>query len=503
MKNKEMLRSGSYEDISLMPTTENSLSKFIRRNKKAVLIGFVFLLIVIGLSVGLSIYFTRQEAAPEEIKHKCSGIAKSIIDYALHNSDTKVYSRLGYLCNTFGSRLSGSDNLESSLKWMVDEMALDNLSLPHHEPVYVPTWIRGNEYVKMVSPVTKSIGMLGLGGSANTNGSEITAKVIVVNSYADLQNKSHLVPGNIVLFNVPFTTYGATVQYRSSGAVQASKYGAVAALVRSVTPVSLYTPHTGATNYDTSIAPPIPFAAITVEDADYMQYLYNTDPNNNITVTIYMESHFLSDSLSSNIMAEITGSEFPYQVVSIGGHTDSWDVGQGAMDDGGGVLVAWEAVRILHALGLKPKRTVRVVGWTNEENGLRGGNAYAKDHANETHIFAIESDGGATRPNGISVHNDVTDEAFAMLKAVANLLKSIGADSLTKGGGGADVNPLIQFKAPVAGLDTDGTKYFWYHHTNADTFDKMNEDELRRCAATLAVHAYCIADAEDDLPRLK
>eukprot|EP00026_Physarum_polycephalum_P007671 Phypoly_transcript_07736.p1 GENE.Phypoly_transcript_07736~~Phypoly_transcript_07736.p1 ORF type:complete len:522 (+),score=65.84 Phypoly_transcript_07736:135-1568(+) len=458
------------------------------------LIGLVILVVVGAIIGGIGFYIAKKDD-----KHPCADAAERIIDAAM-NSPSLAYPRLGYMCNTFGNRLSGSQSLELALDWIVQEMAKDNLSNPHHEPVMVPTWIRGTEYLNMVTPFSRPLGMLGLGGSANTNGSVITAKVIVVSSLADLQNKSSLVPGNIVLFNVNFTTYGQTVRYRSSGGTEASKYGAVAALVRSIAPYSLYTPHTGGTGYNTTAAPAIPFAAITIEDSQWMQYLY--DQGTEITVSLYMESHFLNDSLSSNIMAEVTGSEFPNEVVAIGGHTDSWDVGQGAMDDGGGVFVSWEAVRLLHTLGLKPKRTVRVVGWVNEENGLRGGNAYALAHANETHVFAIESDGGATTPLGLQVYPSLSDGAVSSLQKIGKLLDKINAGGVERGGGGADIEPLVKYGVPIAGLWTDMTRYFWYHHTNADTFDKMDDTEMRKCVATMAVMSYCVADADEALPRL-
>jgi len=339
-----------------------------------------------------------------------------------------------------------------------------------------------------------------LGKSVGTGSSGIEAQVFVVSSFDDLSAHAAKAKGKIVLFNAPFVTYGQTVQYRLNGASAAAKVGAVAALVRSITPFSLYTPHTGSTSYNPAAAPAIPTAAITIEDSDWIQTLYQQGQN--ITVALYMESHFAADSLSNNVMAEVTGSEFPNEVVAIGGHTDSWDVGQGAMDDGGGVLISWEAVRLLNSLGLKPKRTVRVVGWTNEENGLRGGTAYASVHANETHVFAIESDGGATTPLGLQVYHALTDTAVNTLQQIGNLLSTIGAGGVQRGGGGADIQPLVPYGVPIAGLWTDMSQYFWFHHTNADTFDKMDDMQMRQGVATMAVFSYCVADADEPLPRL-
>jgi len=274
----------------------------------------------------------------------------------------------------------------------------------------------------------------------------------------------------------------------------------VASLVRSVTPYSLYTPHTGSMSYASGVNQ-IPAAAITVEDADMMEEMQNLGQT--IVLQLYMESHFLPNSLSHNVMGELTGSEYPNQVVVIGGHIDSWDVGQGAMDDGGGILVSWEAVRLLKQLGLVAKRTVRAVGWTNEENGLAGGIAYAKAHEtqNETHVFAIESDNGATTPVGLGVTAPAS--ARQILSEIGTLLAPIGAGNITNGGGGADIDPLRSLGVPVAGLSVaEGSQqYFWFHHTEADTFDKMDLGQMQKCVATMAVMSYCVANLDDPLPR--
>ena len=198
-------------------------------------------------------------------------------------------------------------------------------------------------------------------------------------------------------------------------------------------------------------------------------------------------------------MAEITGSEFPNEVIVLGGHTDSWDVGQGAMDDMGGVVAAWEAVRLMKELGLRPRRTVRVVGWTSEENGGPGGPEYARQHADEDHVLAMESDGGVFKPSGFGFTG--SDEAFAMMTEIGTLLDRIGSGTITRGGGGADIGPLMQTGVPGMGLNVDGTKYFWYHHTDADTLDKLSPDEVALCVATMAVIAYVVADMPTRLPR--
>jgi carboxypeptidase Q len=340
--------------------------------------------------------------------------------------------------------------------------------------------------------------MLGLGGSVGTPPGGVRAELLVVTSWDDLAARGNDAAGKIVLFNVPFTTYGQTVQYRGRGAVAAARAGAVAALLRSVTPHSLQTPHTGATSYADTVAP-IPFAAITVEDAAMLQRMQ--DRGERIVAELRMEARTLPDVESRNIVAEIVGSEVPDEVVVLGGHIDSWDVGQGAMDDGGGSVVAWEAVRLLHDLGLRPRRTVRVVLWTNEENGLRGGFGYRERHqdAVDRHVLAIESDAGVFTPTGFGFNG--SDAAYAVVSEVGRLLDRIEAGTVTRGGGGADIWPLMQVGVPGMGLAVDGSRYFWYHHTDADTIDKLDPREMALCVAAMAVMAYVVADLPDPLPR--
>ena len=220
-----------------------------------------------------------------------------------------------------------------------------------------------------------------------------------------------------------------------------------------------------------------------------------------VEVVLKMEAETLPDVPSENVMAEIRGWEHPEQVVVLGGHTDSWDVGQGAMDDGGGVVAAWWAVKLMKELGLRPRRTVRVVGWVSEENSLNGGRAYREmvGAEIEDHILAMESDGGVFRPLGFGFSG--SDEAFEIVRSIGRLLEPIGSGRITRGGGGADIGPLMQNGVPGMGLTVDGTRYFWYHHTDADTVDKLKPGEVARCVATLAVMAYTVADLPQRLPR--
>jgi carboxypeptidase Q len=258
------------------------------------------------------------------------------------------------------------------------------------------------------------------------------------------------------------------------------------------------TPHTGGMAYNDSV-PKIPHAAITPEDADMIARMI--ERGQRVQVKLTMTARMMPDAPSRNVIAELRGTTAPDEVVVMGGHIDSWDVGRGAMDDAGGVVVAWEAIRILKELGLRPRRTIRVVGWTNEENGLRGGNGYRDAHKAELdkHIAAIESDGGVFKPLGFGFTG--SDSAFAIVRQIGSLLAGIGAGEIAKGGGGADIGPIMTLGVPGLGLNVDGTKYFWYHHTDADTVDKLDQREVALCVAVMAVMAYVLADMPDRLPR--
>lgn len=422
--------------------------------------------------------------------------ANRLIDAAL--KDSSAWNRIAELTDTFGHRLSGSDALERAIDWTMDKMRADGLENVRGEPVMVPHWVRGMESAELVTPRRASLAMLGLGGSVGTPAGGITAPVLIVTSFADLQSRSDQAKGKIVLFDVPFTEYGQTVPYRRDGATAAARAGAVAALVRSVASFSMNTPHTGSMRYDSTVTR-IPVAAITVEDAMMLRRMQ--DRGQAVTVKLQMSARTLPNALSRNVVAEIRGRELPNEIVVFGGHIDSWDVGQGAMDDAGGVVAAWEAVRLMKQLGLRPRRTVRVVGWTNEENGIRGGQAYRATHAAEVdrHVFALESDNGVFKPYGIAAVG--SDSAIAMLKRIAPLLARIGADSVVKGSGEADIGPLLAAGVPGAGLYVDGSKYFWYHHTSADTPDKLSPREVAEAVAVMAVYAYVLAEMPETLPR--
>jgi Zn-dependent M28 family amino/carboxypeptidase len=348
--------------------------------------------------------------------------------------------------------------------------------------------------------------LLALGGSVATPKPGLTAPVVVVHDWAELESKREQVKGAIVVYNVPMPAYseeegsgyGTTVQYRTRGASRAAKHGAVAALVRSVTAHSLSTPHTGAMNYEPDV-PKIPSAAISVEDAELIERLANTGP---VTIWLRLDAQTLPDVESANVIGELRGSTNPDEIVVIGAHIDSWDVGQGAHDDGAGVVTMMEALHVLAKLGLVPRRTIRVVLFTNEENGLRGGRDYAEQHAKELSntVFALEADSGGFPPRGFSIgHKDPTaiPRMQRRLADIATLLDEVGPVRVHPGHGGADISPMAPAGVPQVGLEVDGATYFDYHHTAADTLDKVKPEDLSKMVAAIAVLAYIVADMPD------
>ncbi len=428
--------------------------------------------------------------------------ANRIIDGALASDD--AYKKLQFLCDDIGHRICGSDALEQAVKWAADEMRRDGMANVHAEPVEVIKWVRGKESCEMVSPRKESMVMLGLGKSVGTPQEGIIAPVVVVANEDELEALGGGVKGKIVLFNNPMppydeekgSGYGHTVRFRTNGARLAGEKGAVACLVRSVTAHSLRTPHTGTMNYrDAKIK--IPAAAITVEDAETIQRL--VDRGIEVVLKIKMEAKDHGPAMSANVLGELTGSTHPEQVVVIGGHIDSWDVGHGAHDDGAGCIMAMAAVKLLKDLGLQPKRTIRVVLWTGEEIGLYGGKQYAKDHADElgNHIAALESDSGAFAPKGYGVDcNEGARMKIAaeQLRDIMTLTAKFGASDVSEGHGAPDVSPLKPKGVIVMGHEVEGAKYFDYHHTPADTIDKVDPLELKQNVAMMATVAYILAD---------
>ncbi len=413
-------------------------------------------------------------------------------------NSTFGFQRLEVLCDRFGARFTGSKNLEDAIDWCLAEMKRDGFKNVHGEKVKVPRWVRGKESATLLLPRPRPLPMLGLGGSVGTPKDGIEADVLVVPSFEELRKRTAEAKGKIILFNVPFTSYRETVIVRRLGAVEAAKAGAVASLIRSVGPFSMQTPHTGNMAYEDGVRK-VPHAALSLEDAEMLSRM--AARGERIRIRLKMEAHTLPDGFSRNVIADLKGWEKPEEIVIVSGHIDSWDVGQGAMDDGGGCLAAWEAVRLMMKLGLKPRRTVRVVLWTNEENGIRGAKEYARRHAADlkNHVLAIESDSGVFNPTGYGFLGSA--KGMETIQAVGKLLAPIKAGEIKKGCRGADVLKLIVGGVPAMHLEVEREKYFWYHHTDADTIDKLDRNEFNRCVASMAVMAYVVADLPEPLAR--
>jgi len=326
----------------------------------------------------------------------------------------------------------------------------------------------------------------------------IVADVIVVHSFDELDKVAASVKGKIVVYDVAYISYGITVIYRTTGAIRAAKYGAVAALVRSITPFSIASLHTGMTTYDNSV-PKIPTAAITIEDAQMFSRMQNRGQK--ITLRIKMDHQQFPDVISRNIIAEIRGSTHPDQVIIMGGHIDSWDVGQGAMDDGGGAFVSWQAISVMRRLGLRPKRTIRVIMWTCEEFGGQGAQYYYEQHKKETPnvILAIESDIGTFTPTGFGFSG--TSKAYSIIQSLATNLGPINASVITVGGGGTDIDPWMRAGVPGMSLNNQNEKYFFFHHSDGDMMTVMDPHDMDLCSATMAVMSYLVADLDQPLPR--
>lgn len=428
--------------------------------------------------------------------------AKRIIDETMRRNDS--WKKMEQLCDGIGHRISGSPELERAIDWAVEAMRKDGQENCRREKVMVPKWTRGDEWAALVEPRREKMHMLGLGMSVGTPSDGVTGRVVVVQDEESFEKAAEQMKGAIVLFNNPMpkwtpeegSHYGTCVRFRGKGPKMAAEKGAIACLVRSVTAHSLRSPHTGATHYDEKLLN-IPAAAISTEDADMLERMYDAGAKPVVTLKMDAKHHGLVPS--ANVIGELRGSERPDEVVVISGHLDAWDVGQGAHDDGGGCVAAMEAINVLRRLGLRPRRTIRVVLWTNEENGLSGAKQYVVDHAGELskHVGAIESDSGVFAPVGMSVQHE-NEERQALceerMKEILSLLEPIGATTARQGWSGADVGQMRSAGVPLMGLIVYGEKYFDYHHTHADTLDKVNPEELSKCVATMAVVSYVLAD---------
>lgn len=419
-----------------------------------------------------------------EVADKYRQIAMKVA--AAAQADSTIYRTLGEFCDAYPKRLSGSTNLERGIDWLVERMKADGWNV-RTQPVMVPHWMRGNESARMTLPIERTLPVCALGGSIACD--RLRGEVVVVSSYEGLAKNAAIVRGKIVLFNVPFTHYGETVSYRVGGAVAAARLGAIASMVRSVGPFGIQTPHTGGMSYNDSVKK-IPHAAITMEDAMMMQRMQ--DRKQKIEVVLSLGGHWMADAPSRNIIIDIPGTELPNEVVCMGGHIDSWDLGTGAMDDAGGCFAAWHGLNTIRKLGLKPRRTLRVVFWTNEENGLRGATAYEEQTRNEKHVLGMESDEGTFAPLGFTTASG-GDMLYAFQEA-CTLLEPLGVTYVRNGHTGADTSPLEAKGVPVLSLNVEDSKYFWYHHTEGDTIDKLRPDEVNKCAAALAIIGFIFAD---------
>ncbi len=459
-----------------------------------------------------------QSTAQKSLASRYRGTADRLI--AAAEADTEGYGRLQYLCDHIGKRLSGSEPLTRATAWAAEAMRQAGLENVTMQPVMVPHWVRGAESAALVAPVAKPLHMLGLGMSVGTAPGGLTAEIVVVPDFATLDTLGRAgVEGKIVVFNEVYKGYGQTVMYRTAGPSRAAALGAVAVLVRSVTPLAMQTPHTGTTVYDPKQPdlPKIPAAAVSIEDALLLKRLAAQGP---VRVHLEMAAHQEPDAPSFNIYGDIPGSEHPEQIVEVGGHIDSWDVGQGAQDDGSGITAALAAVSLIHKIGLKPQRTIRVVFWVNEENGGAGGKAYLAGLGSKVgdHVAAIEMDGGAEQPvgygygaggrsrratpNGSAPAPELSaaeQHSLVLLQQIGTLLTPVGAATMRAGGGGSDIAPLMGAGVPGLGEMTTGAHYFDWHHTEADTLDKVDPEMFRKNVASLAVMTYVLADMPERL----
>jgi len=431
-------------------------------------------------------------------------------------SSDYAYAQLAHLCNNIGPRLSGSPQAQQAVQYVAAELRRLGLDV-QLEKVMVPHWVRGAETAELVQftgqapGTTQKIVLTALGGSVATSAEGLTAEVIAVDSFEHLASLGRgKVAGRIVLFNARFDkqmaaqgfaldAYSQAVVYRGAGPSAAARLGAVASLVRSVGGADYRLPHTGAFGY-AGDAPKIPAAAVAAEDADLIAYLTAQGP---VRLHLTLTPQTLSDVESYNVIADVKGSEHPEQVIIVSGHLDSWDLGTGAIDDGAGVAVAMQVAQLIKRLGLRPKRTIRVIAWMNEENGLMGGKTYAEDHKAEfaNHIAAIESDLGAGHPIGFTAH--VNSKALELLTPIASVLQASGASVIrqSQNAEGADISPLDAAGVPTFAPIQDNRTYFNYHHTAADTLDKVVPRELAENAAVVTVLAYAIANLPQALPR--
>jgi len=424
--------------------------------------------------------------------------ADKVIDRAL--TSNSAWETLAHLTDNIGPRLSGSRNAAIAVKYTTDRFREWGIDV-HDEKVMVPHWVRGEEHASLVSHNNQKIVLTALGGSVATPAAGITADVVEVGSYDELKQLGAKVKGKIVYYNNPmdmelirggrsFEAYRRSVEFRGSGASHAAEYGAVAAVIRSVGSASLRTPHTGAMRYDPKF-PKIPSAAMTAEDTMLVHRLLAKGEK--VRMHIVLTPKTLPDAESANVVAEIRGSEQPDEIVLVGGHLDSWDLGTGAIDDGGGVAMSMETLHLIKELGLKPKRTIRCVLFMNEENGLRGGRGYAAAHGKEKHVAVIETDAGVAAPTGFDT--TLKGDALTAFEAKTKSLARVNANRFsTEGETGADTSPLTEAGVIGFGFVPEPLHYFDYHHSPADTLDKIEPKDLSADVAAVAALTWILAN---------
>ncbi|MEZ4317076.1 MAG: M20/M25/M40 family metallo-hydrolase [Myxococcota bacterium] len=419
-------------------------------------------------------------------------------------AQTEAWEELVELCDDIGPRLSGSKNLDRAVRWAARRMEQDGLEV-EVQPVEVPHWERGAESARILAPVSEPLQVLGLGMTAPTPAGGITAPVVVARDWAALEALGENVRGKIVLLDPVWKGYGETVGYRIAGADEAAKHGALAVLLRSVTDASLNTPHTGTLHYDGELK--LPAAAITPEAADRIRRW--SDRARMVEVHLELESVMHAPAPSANVVGSVKGSEKPDEVVLLGCHLDSWDVGTGAQDDGAACVAVMEAVALVASAPKKPKRTVRAALFTNEENGTAGGEAYVEANRGLTHVALIESDTGMGGTLGFRVDAGLKEpepNLAAGAKLVAPMaellapLETLGITTLEPGYAGADVGPWLDTVGGVGlGVLHDMSEYWKIHHTHADTVDKIDPANLQKEVAALAAAAWILANA-DEIP---
>ena len=424
-------------------------------------------------------------------------VITAILDHAL--ADTFAHDALRELCDEVGPRLAGSEGMQRAHRWALQQLQAAGVDSAWTEPVTVPRWTRGVEWAQLTAPYEMPLTVLGLGRSVGTGPDGLEAEVLTMRDWDELEARADEAAGRIVVFDPPWTGYGANVQYRVHAASRAARHGAVAALIRPAG-FGANTPHTGVMHYDED-APRIPAASLTAEGAALLHRLERSGIRPRLKLMMGAEN--LPDGPCANVIGELRGREKPEEIVLIGAHLDAWDTGTGAHDDGGGCAMMIGAMKTLHDLRLRPRRTIRVVLFTSEEYGGQGGGAYVEAHAGEVgnHVLAVESDAGCFAPAGFSARADST--VIAALAQLTSGLEPVGADTVYAGWAGVDIGPLVELGVPGVGHRVHGEEYFRYHHGPADVWEAVDPEDLAANVAAVAAFVYAVADSPDPLPQLK